>query len=124
MTIWNLFCAFLHLTLNHFRTWQTSDHFYYVLIHKTLELKEGIRSTNHECKSIWPTGQCSAHMVRCFLQPLQTVHFPLGQWAHSSHAQSERENDSALFPLVILAPLSALSVLILWLALCRAAPFI
>lgn len=53
-----------------------------------------------------------------------TVHFPLEQRAHSRHAQSERENGCSLFPLVILGLLSALSVLILWPALCWSAPFI
>lgn len=43
-----------------------------------------------------------------------TVNFPARQWAHSRHAQSGREYDCALFQLVILGPLSALSVLIVW----------
>lgn len=42
-----------------------------------------------------------------------TVHFPARQWAHSRHAQSGHKYDCALFQLVILGPLSALSVLII-----------
>ncbi len=81
---------------------QSIKHHYALLVHRSLE---------------------SIHAV--LLPPSgETVHFPLGQWAHSRHAQSERENDCALFPLVLLGLLSALSVLILWPALCWAAPFI
>lgn len=75
--------------------------------------------------SVLPGHRSLESMRGATLPPsLETVHFPSGQRAHSRHAQSERENDSALFPLVILGLLSALSVLILGLALCWAAPFI
>lgn len=67
-------------------------------------------------------------MEHCFPSTPGNCTFPIGavgtQWAHSRHAQSERENDCALLPLVILGLLSALSVLILRRALCWAAPFI
>lgn len=103
---------------------------------------EKVRHLSHGC-FVFTQGQCypttgvrkhsfdlwvhrSLEWMHGVALPLSadTVHFPLGQWAHSRHAQSERENNCALFPLVILDLLSALSVLILQSSLCWSALFI